>query len=292
MTVLLQSALGGKVRLEMALQPDLWSALIDPTQIELVVLNLVLNGRDAMPGGGTITVATGNATLGPPEREEDPPEGAYVRISVRDTGSGMTPEVLAKVFEPFFTTKPPGAGSGLGLSQVFGVARQSGGGVRIDSAPGAGTSVHVYLPRADAAAAERPPPPCAAAAPRAGQASVLVVDDDEGVRSTTATLLRALGYGVTEAESGPAALDLLRAGAAIDVLLTDVAMPDMTGPDLAHHVAALRPGLPMVFFTGYADPDSISGSARMARLLRKPFRPAELAAQIEGALAETAQAPG
>src|SRR3546814_540053 len=163
---LLQSTMGGSVQIRTALQTELWPAMIDPTQIELVVLNLAINARDAMEVGGALTVETGNVTLDPPVQPQEAPAGDHVMIAVTDTGSGMSDEVLAKAFEPFFTTKEVGKGSGLGLSQVFGLAKQSGGGVRIDSTLGEGTSVQVFLPRADAPptlptspGAEPPAPP-------------------------------------------------------------------------------------------------------------------------------------
>ena len=286
----LESALGSQVRLQTRPAAGLWPALIDPSQIENVVLNLALNARDAMPHGGTLAIGTANVRLGPPGCEEQPPEGDYVRISFADTGTGMSADVLARAFEPFFTTRAAGTGSGLGLSQVYGVVRQSGGDVRIDSAPGIGTTVLVFLPRATANAGHQPPPPVAAV-PRAGPASVLLVDDDEDVRCTTAALLRNLGYRTIEVASCAAALGVLRAGAVVDVLLTDVAMPEMTGPELARHVAEWLPSLPVVFCTGYADPESIAGAGVVPRLLRKPFRPAELAAQVEAALAGPAAEP-
>ena len=145
---LLHSALGPRMRIEIRQEAELWPAMIDPTQFELVILNLVINARDAMPRGGIVTIETANTHRGPPRHADEPAEGDYVIVMVRDTGVGMSPEVQARAFEPFFTTKPPGAGSGLGLSQVFGTARQSGGGVQIDSTPGKGTAVSVYLPRA------------------------------------------------------------------------------------------------------------------------------------------------
>ena len=147
---LLQGAMAAHAHIEVDLARDLWQAMIDPAQIELVILNLAINARDAMTAGGVVTVSTGNVTLGPPRRPEEPPAGDYVMVAVSDAGSGMTPEVVAKAFEPFFTTKPLGQGSGLGLSQVFGLAKQSGGGVSIQTAPGEGSSVKVYLPRAEA----------------------------------------------------------------------------------------------------------------------------------------------
>jgi signal transduction histidine kinase/CheY-like chemotaxis protein len=286
MTDLLSSAAGGNIRIETRFEAKPWTASVDPTQFELVVLNLVINARDAMPQGGTVTVETANVTLGPPTREDDPPAGDYVMVRVVDTGHGMPPEVLARVFEPFFTTKGPGFGSGLGLSQVFGLARQSGGGVQIDSAPGKGTAVRVYLPRASAEAVAAEAAPSAADAGAGGSARVLLVDDDEAVRSTTGMILETMGYEVIACDSGPDALARLDEQVPVDILLTDVAMPGMNGPDLARRVRALRPFLPIVFFSGYADPDSVAGDAIRQRIVRKPFRASELAAHIEAALAE------
>ena len=280
---LLQSTLGGSVQISTRLQPDLWPAMIDPTQIELVILNLAINARDAMEVGGSLTVETANVTLDAPSRPEEPPAGSYVMVAVNDTGSGMKPEVLAKVFEPFFTTKEVGKGSGLGLSQVFGLAKQSGGGVRIDSTLDQGTSVKVYLPRA-------------ATSPRAEEVDqrpdaerghkdvkVLLVDDDNAVREVTAGILHDLGYGVVEAGSGGAALDLLDHEAEIDLLLVDFAMPGMNGEEVAREVQARRPGLPILFLTGYADTETLGASGR--GILRKPFAQQDLAAKLQSVLA-------
>jgi signal transduction histidine kinase/CheY-like chemotaxis protein len=287
MSDLMLSALGSRVRVITRLQPGLWPAMVDPTQIELVVLNLAINARDAMADGGTLTITSVNIVLGPPTRPEQPPAGEYVRLSVSDTGTGMTPAVLAKAFEPFFTTKGPGRGSGLGLSQVYGVARQSGGGVEIETAPGAGTVVSVFLPRATLPVpAPMPPPPAAPLTPRNGDVTVLLVDDDAAVRETTAELLRQLGFAVREAASGPEALELLAGGAVVHVMLSDVAMPRMSGPALARETRARWPRLPVVFFSGFAEPESVAGEDGLKRLVRKPFRPAELVAQLEAALAE------
>jgi CheY-like chemotaxis protein len=283
---LMQSALGRTVRIAKRLDAALWPALVDPTQIELVILNLAINARDAMPGGGELTIATRNVTLPPPHSADALPAGDYVTIRVSDSGVGMTPEVLAKAFEPFFTTKQVGAGSGLGLSQVFGTARQSGGDVTIASEPGRGTAVTLFLPRAPAPA----PSVAAAAPPRASQPAerrlVLLVDDDDAVRATTADMLRQLGFAVIEADGGRAALEQLRHEPEIAVLLTDVVMPDMNGPALAAAAAALRPGLPVVFLSGYSDLAGITGGAALGRLVSKPYRPAELSEQIEAALSQ------
>ena len=198
----------------------------------------------------------------------------------------MTADVLARAFEPFFTTKAPGAGSGLGLSQVYGTARQSGGGVRIDSAPGAGTSVTVYLPRAPAQAEPVRARPEERVEPDAGSAVVLVVDDDAAVLGITADILKDIGYSVLQAGNGPAALDLLDRHPMVDLLLTDVVMTPMSGPELAGRVEELYPQLPIVFISGYAAAAGLAGAGSRRRLIRKPFSPGELRRQIEASLAE------
>jgi signal transduction histidine kinase/ActR/RegA family two-component response regulator len=288
---LLQSALGPKVQLATRLAPDLRPAMVDPTQIELVILNLVINARDAMPEGGIVTIEAENQRRSGPAGPEEPAAGDYVAVRVRDVGTGMTAEVQARAFEPFFTTKGPAGGSGLGLSQVFGTAHQSGGWVEIDSAPGRGTTVSVYLPCATAPAL-RPAPRSAdgGGAPEASRAAVLVVDDDDAVRATVADILSGLGYRVRQAADGETALALLDREAAIELLLTDVVMTPMSGPELARRARETRPLLPILFITGYADPTGIAGELRPHRLVRKPFRPAELRDHIEAAL-RTARVP-
>jgi signal transduction histidine kinase len=282
---LLESAVGHRVQIETRLEPGLWAAMVDPTQIELVILNLVINARDAMPNGGIVTIQTDNCRRDAPARPEEPAAGDYVVVKVIDVGTGMTPEVQAKAFEPFFTTKPPGAGSGLGLSQVFGTARQLGGDVQIDSFPGKGTTVSVFLPRAVARAERSSVRPAEPDEQRASHAVVLAVDDDAAVRTTTADILKGLGYGVLQADSGEAALELLDQEGMIDVLLTDVVMTGMSGPELARRARQSQPRLPIVFISGYADPASIAMDVLLHPLVRKPFRPAELRCQIEAALA-------
>jgi signal transduction histidine kinase/ActR/RegA family two-component response regulator len=283
---LMQSALGRNVRIRNNLAPDVWPALVDPTQIELVILNLAINARDAMPGGGDLTIETANVHLPAPQRADALAEGDYVAIRVSDTGIGMTPEVLAKAFEPFFTTKEVGSGSGLGLSQVFGTARQSGGDVSIESRPGEGTTVTLHLPRAPSMAVAASAAAKPAVAAQARQRLLLLVDDEPTVRETTAALLRSLGYAVIEAAGGRSALECLRSEPEIALLLTDVVMPDMNGPALAAAAQALRPGLPVVFMSGYAELAGVADGATLGRLVTKPFRPADLTAQIEAALSE------
>jgi signal transduction histidine kinase/CheY-like chemotaxis protein len=281
---LMQSALGRNVRIRNRLAADLWPALVDPTQIELVILNLAINARDAMPGGGDVTIETANVRLPPPPHPDALPAGDYVAIRVSDTGVGMTPEVLAKAFEPFFTTKRVGSGSGLGLSQAFGTARQSGGDVSIESRPGEGTTVTLHLPRAPSLAPDAHAAPAPSPRAGAGKRLLLVVDDDVAVRETTAELLRTLGYAVIEAGSGAAALEFLRKEPDIALLLTDVVMPEMNGPALAQAARALRPGLSVVFMSGYAELAGAAEGAMLGRLVRKPFRPSELMEQIAVAL--------
>jgi CheY-like chemotaxis protein len=251
--------------------------MFDPTQIELVILNLAINARDAMAVGGTLMIATGNVTTPPPERPEQPPAGEHVVVSVTDTGSGMTEEVLAHAFEPFFTTKEVGKGSGLGLSQVFGLAKQSGGGVTIDTAVGRGTTITVYLPRADATAAA---PSIAVAAPTTAPRPdlvVLVVDDDDAVREVTAGILHDLGYQVFEAGSGGAALDMFNNR--VDAVVLDFAMPGLNGADLAKELRSRRPDVPILFATGYADAEALADTPD-DRIVRKPFRANDLAEKM------------
>jgi signal transduction histidine kinase len=308
---LLKSALGSSVGIDIWSAHDLWPAMADATQIELVVLNLAINGRDAMPRGGVLHIEATNARIGPSQKagkvevnepgvdrvdagaltEGELTEGEYVAITVRDNGVGMSADVLARAFEPFFTTKAPGSGSGLGLSQVYGTARQLGGGLRIDSVPGVGTSVAIYLPRADLIA-QPPPPPPAVTPSSASPGAVLVVDDDPAVRTTTVDVLRELGYDVREAGGGQRALELLRRDNHIEVLLTDVVMPGMSGAELARLASSVRPRLTILFMSGYADPQEITGALRRHRLVRKPFRPQHLAMQIEAALAESVTVSG
>jgi len=282
---LLQSTMGGSIGISTRLQPDLWPAMVDSTQLELAVLNLAINARDAMEVGGTLAVETANVILGPPGAPEEPAAGEYVAVRVTDNGTGMPEAVRQKVFEPFFTTKEVGKGSGLGLSQVLGFAQQSGGGVYIESRVGEGTAVFVYLPRTE----QRPVSDLAMAASEmtndCNGASILLIDDDNGVREVTATMLRDLGYQVHEAGSGGAALDLLQREPRIDLLLIDFAMPGMSGADVVRRVHTTRPFLPAVFITGYADHTALGGVGEN-HIIGKPFQLDELAHKVRAALAE------
>jgi signal transduction histidine kinase len=283
---LLQSTMGGSIRIETKLHRGLWPAMVDPTQLELAMLNLAINSRDAMQVGGRLAVHTENVTLGPALYPEDPPAGDYVAICVADTGIGMTEEVRAKVFEPFFTTKEIGKGSGLGLSQVLGFAKQSGGGVRIESRVGDGTSIRIYLPRTKAKAEERSPSvPAIAAHKDAPAARILLVDDDHAVREVTSTTLRDLGYTVVEAGSGGAALDILTREPTIDLLIIDFAMPGMSGAEVARQARAKRPTLPILFITGFADRAALAGVSE-THIVGKPFVNDELATKLRSVLVE------
>jgi PAS domain S-box-containing protein len=236
-----------------------WAALCDANQLESAVLNLALNARDAMPDGGVLTIATADVVLTEADLagQAEAAPGAYVELTVSDTGSGMEPDLLSRVFEPFFTTKPIGQGTGLGLSQVYGFARQSGGLVRLASAPGEGTTVRLYVPRwtqADPAAepVEHRAEPRGAAALEADGRSILLVDDEVGLRSLMAEALRDAGCRVLEAGSGPDGLEMIQSRVKIDLLLTDIGLPGLNGRQLADAMQQIRPGIPILLITGYA----------------------------------------
>ncbi len=283
MAGLLHSTLGGAVDVQTRLAPALPAAFADATQVELAILNIAINARDAMPDGGTITISTAEVLAGPPQSGEDPPAGRHIVVAVHDCGHGMTPEVRARIFEPFFTTKDVGRGSGLGLPQVLGVAKQLGGGVRVLTRPDGGTTVELHLPPAEEPAGQAVP-----AAPRAAPddglrgATVLVVDDDDAVREVAAALLCELGCTVQAAASGRAAIDLLAGGAAVDAALLDYAMPGLNGRETAARLRTLRPRLPVVLMTGYADFAALAQDG--LPVLRKPFAAADLADSLARAL--------
>jgi CheY-like chemotaxis protein len=284
---LLQSTLGGSIRIDTRLANGLWPAMVDPTQLELAVLNLAINARDAMGVGGSLAVETANVQLADPRTPEEPPPGDYVAICVRDNGSGMSDEVRQKAFEPFFTTKEIGKGSGLGLSQVLGFAKQSGGGVRIDSRRSRGTSVYIYLPRTQIRPSEVGELRLVAntGGPLSG-ANILLVDDDRDVREVTSAMLRNLGHRVFEAGSGRAALDLLQREPNIDLMLVDFAMPGMSGAEVARRARSTRPSLTTLFITGFADRAALAGVGEN-RIIGKPFRHEDLAQKIRAALSES-----
>ena len=287
---LLESSIGGAIQIETTLQDDLWPALVDATQIELVILNLAINARDAMAVGGRLTIETANVTVSDaPTRPEQPQPGEYVMISVSDTGTGMTPEVLARVFEPFFTTKETGKGSGLGLAQVYGFVKQSGGGIRVDTVPAEGTSIKLYLPRVEDAAAPSVPAATqgARAHPAGSRPVILVVDDDAGVREVTATRLSEAGYTVREAASGLQGLAALDADATVDLVVLDFAMPGMNGAEAAGEIRKRWPAMPVLFVTGFADTAALAeaGADGADAIVLKPYRDGELENKVATALA-------
>jgi PAS domain S-box-containing protein len=280
---LLARTLGGTVELRRRLSADPDTARVDPDQLELALLNLCINARDAMPGGGVITLTTQTVEL---EAEEvaEVPAGSYVRVSVADSGTGMTPEVLARVFEPFFTTKDIGKGTGLGLPMVYGLVRQSGGGVTIDSAPGEGTRVILYLPSGgEETGGERGDEEETPATQN--PVRVLVVDDDATVREVTAGFLSDLGHDTVEAADGDAALRVLEDDPSVRLMVADFAMPRMTGAELSERARAMRPDLPILLVTGYAE---LAKLAAGIPVLHKPYRQADLAEQVAMLLGVTA----
>jgi PAS domain S-box-containing protein len=280
---LLARTMGGVVTIRTQCEPLLWPVSLDPTQIELVILNLAINARDAMPSGGTVTIETVNIPRG---SAAIPPEWGKamdaVGISLSDTGTGMDAATLAKVFEPFFTTKDIGKGSGLGLSQVHGVVQQSGGTIRIESQPGAGTTVRLYFPRA----AEMPLAQMDETRPLATDfvGRVLVVDDDADVREITVQMLRYAGYRVTEADGGQAALEALEGDAVYDLVIVDVAMAGVNGFETVRRARAKRPELRVLFVTGYAETSALHTQAGHDPLIKKPFAVAELVEAVRQAL--------
>ena len=285
--VILRRTLGENIECRFAFADDVRPALVDPAQLESALLNLVLNARDAMRGGGRLTVETAMARLdeSPAEGNEDVAPGNYVMLAVTDTGTGMTPDILAQVFEPFFTTKEFGQGSGLGLSMVYGFVKQSGGHVKIYSEPGHGTTVRLYLPEAPGAAATTGDRSGSAA--RGGAETILVVEDDEMVRNHVTGLVSLLGYRVLAAADGAAALAVLRRPEAVDLLFTDVIMPGgMSGPQLAAAAVQLRPGIKVLYTSGYTE-NAVLHGGRLdpgVTLLSKPYRRHELAEKLRAAL--------
>lgn len=281
---LLDRTLGPGIKLDVQASPDAWATRCDLNQLENTLLNLVINARDAMPDGGVLTISTGNREVGAGTvAKGEPGPGEYVCLSIADNGIGMTAETMAHVFEPFYTTKPIGQGTGLGLSMVYGFARQSGGFVRIQSELGAGTTVSVYLPRFHGVPTQRPAQgelagPLPASTPR----TVLVVDDEAPIRELVVALLQDQGHRCLQAQDGQAGLQIaMSPEQAIDLLITDVGLPGLNGRELAARARARRPDLKVLFITGYArdaifDDDPGAGM----ELLNKPFTLAELASRV------------
>ena len=290
MSELMRRTLGEEIELETVLAGGLWRALADPHQLEIALLNLVINARDAMPNGGKLTIETANASLDEvyAAANEQVSPGQYVLVAISDTGTGMTAEVVAKAFEPFFTTKQVGQGTGLGLSMVYGFIRQSGGHVKIYSELDHGTTMKLYLPRLIGTAKDRPQPtPHDGAGAPSGSGTILVVEDDDDVRAYAVRVLRHEGYDVLEAATGDAALQLLRGGHRIDLLFTDVVLPQINGRELAEAARQIIQPLKVVFTTGYS-PNAIVHGGKLdpdVALIPKPFTAATLAERIRKELA-------
>lgn len=282
---LIQRTVGPEIHIETRATAQLCSALVDASQLENALLNLCINARDAMPGGGRIAIEMTNQSL---DRQTalayEIPAGDYLSLSVSDTGTGMPPDVIARVFEPFYTTKPIGQGTGLGLSMIYGFVQQSGGQIRIHSSVGQGTTVRLYLPRhdGDAISGEQVMPEAPVDIGRAEE-TVLVVDDEPTVRLLVADTLRDLGYTVIEAVDGNAGLQILRSNTGLDLLITDVGLPGgLNGRQMADAGRLLRPDLKTLFITGYAE-NAVFGEGRLEanmQILTKPFAVDVLAVRI------------
>ena len=295
MSDLLRSTVGEKITFESVLAPGLWHILADPNQLENALLNLAVNARDAMQDGGRIRIETANISVDANAALLEPElaAGHHVLIKVIDTGVGMSADVVSKAFEPFFTTKPQGAGTGLGLSQVFGFVKQSGGHVRIVSNPGDGTEVRMFFHRDLSMTAEDPRPAIAGpdGAP-GGDETIVVVEDEPEVRRFTVDALRELGYRAIEAEDGPHALDLLEATPETHLLLTDVVMPGMDGPRLAREALDRRPHIAVLFMTGYAGTAlQIEGKFEPGlHVMPKPFSVDQLSRKVREVIDEKRRA--
>jgi PAS domain S-box-containing protein len=289
-TRLLQRTLGEQVEVELRLAEDLWPALTDAALIEAALANLAINARDAMPNGGRLTVETRNQRLdqGYAAENSDVLPGDYVMIAVSDTGTGIAPEIMSRVFEPFFTTKPPGEGTGLGLSMVYGFVKQSKGHVKIYSEVGHGTTVRIYLPKAVTGATLTVETMTAEGTGDLKGVRVLLVEDHPGVRDVAVKQLEEFGCKVIQAHDGQAALALLKQGQDVDLLFTDIVMPGgMTGVDLARQATELRPGLKVLFTSGFAESALQGDQSRLGgrNFLSKPYRKQDLARRIREVLA-------
>ena len=305
LTMLLRRLIGEKVKLDLVHGRDLWPVKVDVSQFEQVIVNLAVNARDAMPDGGKLTIRTGNVVAGDAAKlpYKGMPAADYVTIDVTDTGTGIPADIVDKIFEPFFSTKEVGKGTGLGLSTVYGIVKQTGGFIYVDSEPGQGTSFHIFLPRhhAEPEAQVEPPAtavsttsgaakeaaPAAEAKPRTdltGQGTILLVEDEEGLRALNARGLRSRGYTVIEAENGVEAMEMLEEqGGAIDLVVSDVVMPEMDGPTLLKAMRATNPDIKFIFVSGYAE-DAFEKSlpeGQQFDFLPKPFTLSQLVAAVK-----------
>jgi PAS domain S-box-containing protein len=284
---LLRPTLGAQVAIRMALDGEVWPAMIDPSQLSNALINLAVNARDAMPGGGSLTLETTNVVLsentvcGCGVSVAKP--GPYVMITVRDTGTGIPDDIRDKVFQPFFTTKEAGKGTGLGLSMVYGFIKQSGGHIELETAAGKGTAIKLYLPKGEAPARQTEVKPGTSPG---GSETILVVEDDDMVRKYVVTQLHSLGYRTLTAVDGPSALALVDAGTPFDLLFTDVVMPGMNGGELAEAVLRRRPGTPVLYTSGFTENAELDSAllADGVQMLAKPYRKGDLARKLREVL--------
>jgi signal transduction histidine kinase/ActR/RegA family two-component response regulator len=279
--VLLDRSLREDITIALKLEPDLWPVEIDPGEFELALLNIAVNARDAMANGGSITITARNR----PALAEGELNGDFVELAIADTGGGIPPDILSRVFEPFFTTKQVGQGTGLGLSQVYGFARSSGGEVRIESRPGKGATILLLLPRSSKPLAVPAAAPAAIAAPSGKtRGRILVVEDDDGVALSVRAMLDELGYASRRAASGEQALEMLAANARYDLVFSDMVMPGaLNGLDLAHRIQKDRPELPILLTTGFSEA-AAAAAAEGLHLLEKPYDMSALARELEATM--------
>ncbi len=282
---LLRRMLGENVELVTQLEPGLEAVKADAAQMEQVLLNLALNARDAMGGGGRLLISTGNLHREAQDGAEPLPAGDYVSLTVTDTGCGMDAETRSRIFEPFFTTKRPGAGTGLGLWTVYTIVHQAGGRIEVTSEPGQGTSIHILLPRSEAAELPAPAP-----APGRKQVTILLVEDEDAVRRSLQETLEQYGYQVLAARNGQKALELSQKHeAGVDLLITDLVLPGMNGREVAEALRKQRPGLRVLYISGYADAER-TGPIEARYFCRKPFTDATLVSKIRELLGTEAAA--
>ena len=301
LTLLLRRLIGEKVKFDLVHSRDLWPVKVDVSQFEQVIVNLAVNARDAMPNGGKLSIGTANISAQQAEKlsYKGMPPADYVRIDVADTGTGIPPDIIDKIFEPFFSTKEVGKGTGLGLSTVYGIVKQTGGFVYVDSVEGQGTTFRIFLPRHIVEQEAQPEPQLASGAkdataepkPKAdltGQGTILLVEDEEGLRSLNARGLRSRGYTVIEASNGIEALEAMEEkDGAIDLVVSDVVMPEMDGPTLLRRMRAVNPNLKIIFVSGYAE-DAFAKSLdenEKFDFLAKPFALSALVAKVKETMA-------
>ena len=285
---MMKRLIGEDLQLETFLDAGLWRTRVDPTQVEQIVVNLLVNAREASPRGGKVTIETSNASLGADYLRNNPTvlAGEYVLLAFSDSGSGIAPEIRDRIFEPFFTTKEGTDARGLGLATVYGIVKQNGGHVAVYSEVGRGTTFRIYLPRTREAAVAAPAP--AQGLPVGGGETLLLVEDNDELRSATQGLLEALGYRVAAAANGPEALAALeRHGGRIDLAICDVVMPGMSGPEVVEQLRARNPGIRVIFMSGYTDNVMVRHGILEGEydFLEKPFSADRLAAKIRGVLA-------